>query len=1078
MDDNKTIIETGYYKNSLHYNTEEWCASALHFKEFGTYTNYPINTHPSSRYYKFWEEEARRSVYGYDIGRDKIPGYFYFYLNYSPIYKAIELEEHGNDVNNDGISMLYEQTRAERIFTLPDFWDGDYQYFWYLEDAEISGEHGIVIKSRRRGYSYKAGSMCDRNYYLIPGSKSFVFADDKAFLIEDGLLSKAWEMMDHIESHTPWGKRRQKHDTTMYKRASYVIDQKGLKIEKGFQSEIMGVSLKNDYQKVRGKGGKLVIFEESGKNPNLLQAWNISLKSMQQGRLTHGLMCGFGTGGCVCAGTKVWNNEGNLINIEDLKIEEGILGFNGKSICKENISYWQEPYEKPCLRITLNSGRKLECSIDHPLLWSRGKNFVRTCKNYVIERTKLNEFKEAKDIIVGDEIAVINSVNIYGNNRLWEPRLIGWLIGDGTYGLRQTAKLSNCEQEIIYYIETRFKTNVDKCYVTKTNKIYKEILIHGICDKLRNIGIYGQTKLRKTLPLNIHSYCKEDICELIGGLFDTDGYINYRLNKKRGTYIYELSLSSVSDVLLLEIQLLLQKLGIHSYLRKRMPRENNPKDKNPWFELTIADVKSIKCFVKNITLFPKEKQTRLIKIKKLCKNVIPSFNRGNIRYEKVISIDDIGIKPIYNLTTNKTHTYIANGIITHNTEDSDFMGLEQLFYQGKAYNIHLVPNIWDEGSMNSKCGHFVSIEQNLEGAMDKDGNSIYDIARSITDHARNKVIKNTKNPESIIRYIAEEPRTPQEAVMRIGGTIFPINDLKHHLNYLTSNPDKFENQEYLGVLEINEESQKIEWKPDDSVKPIRKFPELDKRNREGAIVIYEHPVITDGLIPWGVYLAGNDTYDHDESTTDSLGSTFIMNRLTERIVAEYTGRPSTANEYYENVRRLLIYYRAICNYENNWKGLFTYLNNRHSSYLLCDTPRIIADKIFDKSLLNRGKGTPGTEPIQKWGREQILIWLTTPIEPGSEILNLHRIRSIPLLQELIYWNSKGNFDRVDAIQMLMILKEDMQNIMVEDPNKRPQDNISPFFLRQQMFQEKLREKNDPVLNHLGKRLQLLNRNKS
>jgi hypothetical protein len=135
------------------------------------------------------------------------------------------------------------------------------------------------------------------------------------------------------------------------------------------------------------------------------------------------------------------------------------------------------------------------------------------------------------------------------------------------------------------------------------------------------------------------------------------------------------------------------------------------------------------------------------------------------------------------------------------------------------------------------------------------------------------------------------------------------------------------------------------------------------------------------------------------------------------------------------------------------------------------------DKIFDKSLLNRGKGTPGTEPIQKWGREQILIWLTTPIEPGSEILNLHRIRSIPLLQELIYWNSKGNFDRVDAIQMLMILKEDMQNIKAEDPYRKPHDDISPFFKRQQMFQEKLKELNNPLYG-INKRLQLSTRNKS
>jgi hypothetical protein len=706
MDDIKTIIETGYFKNTPHYNTEEWCASALAFKEFGRYTNYPPNDHPSSRYYKFWEEEARRSIYGHNIGRDRIPGYFYWYLNYSPIYIAVEQEKIAIP-NEDEVARLYKQAQADREFKLPDFWDGDYQYYWYLDDAETAGEHGVVVKTRGRGYSFKGGSMCNRNYYLIPGSKSFVFADDKAYLIDDGLLSKCWEMMDHIEQHTPWGKRRQKHDSTMYKRASYIVTDGGLKIEKGFKSEIMGISLKNNWNKARGKRGKLILYEESGKNPNLLKAWNVSLKSMQQGRLTFGLQVAFGTGG---------------------------------------------------------------------------------------------------------------------------------------------------------------------------------------------------------------------------------------------------------------------------------------------------------------------------------------------------------------------------------TEDEDFMGLEQLYYEGGAHNIHLVPNIWDEGAANNLCGHFVSVEQNLEGAMDKYGNSLLDIARKLTDHSRDKVIKSTKNPETIIRFIAEEPRCPQEAVMRIGGTIFPVQDLKQHLNYIRANPDRFEQTEYVGYLDIDEESQKIKWKPDDTLHPIRKFPELDKRNLEGAIIIYEHPVEIDGVVPWGIYIAGNDTYDHDESTTDSLGSTFIMNRLTERIVAEYTGRPGTANEYYETVRRLLIYYRATCNYENNWKGLFTYLNNRHSAHLLCDTPKIVVDKIFDKSLLNRGKGTPGTAPIQKWGRELILIWLTTPIEPGSEILNLHRIRSIPLLQELIYWHSKGNFDRVDALQMLLILKEDMQNIHAEDMDHKPQDALSPFFKRMEMFQEKLREKNDPFLN-INKRLLIENRNK-
>lgn len=304
--------------------------------------------------------------------------------------------------------------------------------------------------------------------------------------------------------------------------------------------------------------------------------------------------------------------------------------------------------------------------------------------------------------------------------------------------------------------------------------------------------------------------------------------------------------------------------------------------------------------------------------------------------------------------------------------------------------------------------------------------------------------------------------------MRIGGTIFPINDLKHHLNYIEANPEKYKETEYVGLLYIDEESQKVVWKPDNTQKPVVKYPELDKNNLVGALVIYEHPVKDkNGDIPYGVYISGNDAYDHDQSTTDSLGSTFIMNRLTRRIVAEYTGRPSTANEYYETVRRMLLYYNARCNYENNWKGLFTYLNNRHFGHLLSDTPKLVADKIYDKSLLNRGKGTPGTAPIQNWGRELILIWLTTPIEQGSEKLMLHTIKSIPLLQELIYWNQNGNFDRVDALQMMMILNEDMMNIKVNEEFD-PRDYISPFFARMEMFKEKFAEEKDPFFEIVNK----------
>ena len=91
---------------------------------------------------------------------------------------------------------------------------------------------------------------------------------------------------------------------------------------------------------------------------------------------------------------------------------------------------------------------------------------------------------------------------------------------------------------------------------------------------------------------------------------------------------------------------------------------------------------------------------------------------------------------------------------------------------------------------------------------------------------------------------------------------------------------------------------------------------------------------SEGNIPYGMYLAGTDPYDHDDATTASLGSTLILNKLTNRVVAEYTGRPDTANEYYEKVRRLLHFFNAKCLYENERKGMYQYLEFKNQTHLL------------------------------------------------------------------------------------------------------------------------------------------------
>ena len=74
---------------------------------------------------------------------------------------------------------------------------------------------------------------------------------------------------------------------------------------------------------------------------------------------------------CVCVGTKVWNNNGELVNIENLITDNGIIGFDRSqgSYSKEDITYYQDPLQKPCYRIETAKGTFLECSFDHPILY-------------------------------------------------------------------------------------------------------------------------------------------------------------------------------------------------------------------------------------------------------------------------------------------------------------------------------------------------------------------------------------------------------------------------------------------------------------------------------------------------------------------------------------------------------------------------------------------------------------------------------------------------------------------------------------------------------------------------------------
>lgn len=207
----------------------------------------------------------------------------------------------------------------------------------------------------------------------------------------------------------------------------------------------------------------------------------------------------------------------------------------------------------------------------------------------------------------------------------------------------------------------------------------------------------------------------------------------------------------------------------------------------------------------------------------------------------------------------------------------------------------------------------------------------------------------------------------------------------------------------------------------------------------------------------------NKIDDHDQAGTNSLGSTFIYKRFQnfeeyyDIIVAEYTGRPNTAEEYYENVRKLLLYYNARLLYENERKGIFPYFTGKHCDYLLAEQPDIIAD-IIGNSKVQRRKGIHMTKQIRAYGEGVVKEWLNEEYAPGKK--NLTRILSEPLLEELIQSNGTNNVDRLIALIMVMIYREQLftKHIKAAEENTRKER-----FFDTPLFSEDFPTYNDGVV---------------
>lgn len=400
---------------------------------------------------------------------------------------------------------------------------------------------------------------------------------------------------------------------------------------------------------------------------------------------------------------------------------------------------------------------------------------------------------------------------------------------------------------------------------------------------------------------------------------------------------------------------------------------------------------------------------------------------------------------------------------TAGDNESDFAGAQEIMYNPRGYNMYALPNVYDKNNQGKR--YFVFFFPgyiNRKGCYNRDG--VSDVVQALIEILMNRyrVKYNSTDPNTVIKTIAEVPITPAEAIVKTGVNMFPVTDLTERLGQLDSNPREYDDV-YVGDLAING-SKEVEFKPT-SDQPIREFPHKDNKI-EGAIEIYKLPEKDrSGRVFDNRYILGCDPYDDDESNTMSLGSVYVLDLWTDKVVAEYTGRPLFADDFYEICRKMCLFYNGRMNYENNKKGLFAYFSKMNCLYLLTDVLDFLKDKDMVKgsSYGNKAKGTNATAAINAYARNLLRSWLLRPVPviqtidgEDQEVMipNLYTLRSRALIKELILYNSEGNFDRISSMGMLMLLREDKMILYKGEVSKSKEEDASASYLGNDPFFKK------------------------
>jgi len=461
---------------------------------------------------------------------------------------------------------------------------------------------------------------------------------------------------------------------------------------------------------------------------------------------------------CVTGDTLILTDKGilpieNISHKTEAKINLNILNYRG-NIKKADKFFNSGKHE--ITEIITNQGYRIRGSYNHPLLVWILDNFNRP----TIRWKMLSELTLDDHVLINRNFSLFSKTNL--NLSKYQPAikrkqtpislpktmnkdlgfLLGALVSEGGYHRGQIL-FNNSDQNFYNKIKQIILKQFPgiKIYERQIKGGCWELSIYHqrVVEFLNGIGLSFEQSHKKEIPFSVLLSKKEVISSFLQGLFEGDGSVSHKIDKRHGGQSIELNYNSKSQKLINQLKTVLLNFQIVT----TSPYEDK---RNQCYKLTISGVENIKEFQKKINFFSQRKRSILANIKNinssrlsqtgfipylndyLRKNYKESFvARNNFdRYsslqknysqlKKVLNPVDLQIidwilmnkfffnkiavinklnkkETVYSVRVNSPcHSFIANGFVNHNTEAKLSSVSEEMLFDIEKETVDFIPN--------------------------------------------------------------------------------------------------------------------------------------------------------------------------------------------------------------------------------------------------------------------------------------------------------------------------------------------------------------------------------------------------